>query len=59
MCVGPKMELGSVHPSTEAIWPQQVHLKLILSILTDLPLCSCRKQAKSQSDISRQHCGLL
>ena len=59
MRVRPHVKLNSVHPCTDLIWPQYLHLKLILSILNMRPLRSCRKQGNfSQEDACRHRCGV-
>ena len=57
MRVGPKVELNSVHPCTEGIRPQYLHLKLILSILTKLPLSPCT--VHSTNELGYQHDSVL
>ena len=43
MSMGPDVKLSPVHPCTEVIWPQYLHLKIIHSIVTELPLSSYKQ----------------
>lgn len=59
MCVRPHVKLNSVHPGTEIIRPQYLHLELILAIVTELPLSSCRLQATGKPGYQQNTIGFL